>query len=70
MQTVVLTKLINKPNNSNSSGCEHLMTHWWQWPDSIYSFPGSFCQDFSPTQLRALNSYVLLVDVEFITYSS
>ena len=36
------------------------MTHWWQWPDSIFSFPGSFCQDSSPTQLHAL-TYVLLV---------
>ena len=35
------------------------MTHWWQWPDSIFSFPGSFCQDFLPTQLHAL-TYVLL----------
>ena len=33
------------------------MTHWWQWSDSIYSFPG---QDSLPTQLCAL-SYVLLL---------
>ena len=41
------------------------MTHWWQWPDSIFSFPGSFCQDSSPTQLHAL-TYVLLVYIEAI----
>ena len=35
------------------------MANWWQWPDSIFSFPGSFCQDSSPTQLHAL-TYVLL----------
>ena len=38
------------------------MTQWWQWLDSIYNFPGSFCQDSSPTQLHAL-SYVLLMKV-------
>ena len=36
------------------------MIHWWQWPDSIYSSPHSFCHDSSPTQLHAL-SYALLI---------
>ena len=51
--------------DSNSSGCEHVMT---QWPDSIYSFPDSFCHDSLPTQLHAL-SYVFLVCVIIIFFT-
>ena len=45
------------------------MTHWWQWPDSIFSFPGSFCQDSSPTQLHALTYVLLLLLIVVIMYS-
>ena len=32
-------KISTKPIHK-ASGHEHGATHWWQWPDSIYSFPG------------------------------
>ena len=42
--------------------CEHGVTNWWQWPDSIYSFPEFFCHDPLPTQSHAL-LYVVLTYV-------